>query len=63
MIAVEFHPAADEELVEATEWYARRSAKAAAGFVREIEHAVARIARRRRSDTLSRDSAGGVLCC
>jgi plasmid stabilization system protein ParE len=44
MTVVEFHPAADEELLEATDWYVRRSATAAAGFVREIEHALARIA-------------------
>jgi len=43
MTAVSFHPAADEELLEATDWYVRRSATAAAGFVREIEHALARI--------------------
>jgi plasmid stabilization system protein ParE len=39
-----FHPAADEELLEATEWYLERSAAAAAGFVREIERALSRIA-------------------
>ena len=44
MHSVELHPAADEELLEATEWYLARSAAAAAGFVREIEHALARIA-------------------
>ncbi|HEV7242008.1 MAG TPA: type II toxin-antitoxin system RelE/ParE family toxin [Thermoanaerobaculia bacterium] len=41
---VRFHPAADEELLESTDWYLRRSASAADGFVREIEHALARIA-------------------
>jgi len=41
---VRFHPAADEELLSATAWYVERSAAAADGFVREIEHAVARIA-------------------
>jgi toxin ParE1/3/4 len=44
MTSVEFHPAADEELLEATEWYIERSPTAAAGFVREIEHALSRIA-------------------
>lgn len=44
MTGVRFHPAADEELLEATEWYLERSATAAAGFVREIDHALARIA-------------------
>ena len=43
MAVVSFHPAADEELLEATDWYLARSATAAAGFVREIEHALARI--------------------
>jgi plasmid stabilization system protein ParE len=43
MTSVRFHPAADEELLEATEWYLERSALAAAGFVREIEHALSRI--------------------
>ena len=44
MATIRFHPAADEELLDATEWYVERSATAAAGFVREIEHALARIA-------------------
>jgi plasmid stabilization system protein ParE len=39
-----FHPDADEELLEATEWYLRRSVSAAAGFVREIDRALSRIA-------------------
>jgi toxin ParE1/3/4 len=43
MAVVRFHPAADEELLEATDWYMARSATAAVGFVREIEHALARI--------------------
>ena len=43
MIDVKFHPAADQELLEATEWYLGRSATAATGFVRELEHALARI--------------------
>lgn len=41
---VRFHPDADVELIDATEWYLERSAVAAEGFVREIEHALARIA-------------------
>lgn len=44
MVDVSFHPAADDELLEATTWYVERSATAAAGFVREIEHALERIA-------------------
>ena len=43
MIAVRFHPAADLELLQATAWYVERSDTAAAGFVREIEHALSRI--------------------
>ena len=43
MTGVRFHPAADADLLEATEWYAERSSFAATGFLREIEHAVARI--------------------
>ena len=43
MAAVRFHPAADEDLLEAVDWYMARSAAAAAGLVREIEHALARI--------------------
>ncbi|HET8775458.1 MAG TPA: type II toxin-antitoxin system RelE/ParE family toxin [Thermoanaerobaculia bacterium] len=44
MTGVRFHPDADEELLEATEWYVERSATVAEGFVRDIDHAVARIA-------------------
>jgi plasmid stabilization system protein ParE len=44
MTGVRFHPAADAELLDATEWYVERSAAAAAGFVREVEHALTRIA-------------------
>jgi toxin ParE1/3/4 len=44
MAVVRFHPDADAELLEATEWYVNRSATAAAGFVHEIEHALVRIA-------------------
>lgn len=40
---VRFHPDADEELREATEWYLDRSVVAAEGFVREIDHAIERI--------------------
>jgi hypothetical protein len=38
MTSVKFHPVADAELLEATEWYVERSAiaTAAAGFLREI---------------------------
>jgi plasmid stabilization system protein ParE len=36
MISVRFHPQADEELLEATEWYVERSVTAAEGFVRDI---------------------------
>ena len=43
MTGVRFHPDADRELLEAMDWYSARSASAAAGFVREIEHAMARI--------------------
>jgi len=44
MTAGSFHPAADAELLEATDWYIRRSVTAAEGFVRAIEHALTRIA-------------------
>ena len=44
MRTVRFHPAADEELLEATTWYVERSATAAANFVREIERALSHIA-------------------
>lgn len=43
MNVLRFHPAADEELLVATDWYLERSNAAAQGFVREIEHALARI--------------------
>jgi plasmid stabilization system protein ParE len=43
MTSLRFHPAADEELLEATEWYLERSVVAAAGFIREVEAALARI--------------------
>ncbi len=51
---VRFHPDADAELLEATEWYLERSVAAAEGFVREIEHALARIAEAPRRYPLSR---------
>ena len=44
MASVEFHPAAEAELTAATDWYLARSSTAAAEFVREIEHAIQRIA-------------------
>lgn len=44
MRSVEFHPAALAELDAATDWYLSRSTTAAAEFVREIEHAMERIA-------------------
>ena len=44
MPSVEFHPTASVELDAATVWYLERSATAAAEFVREIEHAIERIA-------------------
>jgi hypothetical protein len=44
MSVVSLHSAAEEELLKATEWYIARSATAAAGFVREIERALTRIA-------------------
>jgi toxin ParE1/3/4 len=44
MTSVEFHPAARTELLTATDWYLERSSSAAAEFVREVQHAVQRIA-------------------
>ena len=44
MTSVEFHPAAQTELTAATDWYLERSKNAAAEFVREVQHAVQRIA-------------------
>jgi plasmid stabilization system protein ParE len=40
---VRFHPLADDEYIEAIDWYLDRSETAAAGFVREIDHAILRI--------------------
>ena len=44
MTSVEFHPAAGAELDAATDWYLSRSITAASAFIREIEHAIERIA-------------------
>jgi plasmid stabilization system protein ParE len=38
-----FHPAARRELLEHGKWYRDRSLAAAAGFEREIDHAITRI--------------------
>lgn len=38
-----FHAAAGKEADGALEWYAARSSRAAAGFLAELEHAVARV--------------------
>ena len=43
MTSVKFHPLADEELVSAIDWHLARSGRAAAGFAREIDHAIQRI--------------------
>jgi toxin ParE1/3/4 len=40
---VSFHPAARRELLKHSKWYRDRSLSAAAGFEREIDHAIARI--------------------
>src|ERR1051326_5835214 len=40
---VSFHPAARRELLKQREWYAKRSLVAAAGFEREVDHAISRI--------------------
>ncbi|HEX7831039.1 MAG TPA: hypothetical protein VF787_15390 [Thermoanaerobaculia bacterium] len=45
MTTVNFHPAADAELLEATEWYLSRSLAAATALLRELV-AVAHHARR-----------------
>lgn len=44
MIDVSFHPDADAELLEATDWYLKRSLIAATGFIQAVDHAIARIA-------------------
>jgi plasmid stabilization system protein ParE len=43
MIAVEFHPAASDEVEVAHGWYAERSAIAAERFLEEIDAAISRI--------------------
>jgi plasmid stabilization system protein ParE len=40
---VRFHPLADDEYLSAIDWYFDRRETVAAGFVREIEHAIQRI--------------------
>jgi len=40
---VSFHPAARRELLKHSKWYVDRSLSAAAGFEREIDHAITRI--------------------
>lgn len=42
--SLKFHPAARAELIEAEGWYLVRSVAAAREFVRQIEHALGRIA-------------------
>lgn len=44
--SVQIHPAALEEAEGATEWYARRSVRAAALFLDELENAIERIGER-----------------
>ena len=39
---VRLHPEADQELIEAREWYAARSEVAAQAFSLEIDHAIER---------------------
>jgi plasmid stabilization system protein ParE len=43
MKRVRFHPAADDELLAATDWYVDRSLTAATAFLREVAHAITRI--------------------
>jgi toxin ParE1/3/4 len=40
---LEFHPAAEAELLEAEEWYAKRNVAAARAFVREVIATLERI--------------------
>lgn len=40
----EFHPSADEEVVQAFEWYLKRSRSAAQGFLDELHRSLERIA-------------------
>jgi plasmid stabilization system protein ParE len=44
MKRVRNHPSADADLLDATRWYVERSYSAASGFIREVEHAMNRIA-------------------
>lgn len=43
MRTVQFHPEADQELIEAREWYDARSEVAAQAFSLEVDHAIGRI--------------------
>ena len=43
MKVLRFHPEADQELLEARDWYEERSEVAAQAFTLEIDHAIARI--------------------
>jgi plasmid stabilization system protein ParE len=43
MIVMEFHPEAQEELLEAEKWYRERSEVAAQAFTLEIDNAIKRI--------------------
>jgi plasmid stabilization system protein ParE len=43
MLRVSFHPAARQELLKYRRWYLERSDSAAAGFEREVAHAIERI--------------------
>jgi len=43
MRTVRFHPEANQELIEAREWYERRSEVAAQAFSLAINHAIDRI--------------------
>jgi plasmid stabilization system protein ParE len=43
MRGITFHPEAEEELLEAKEWYGERSEVAAHAFVLEVDHALSSI--------------------
>jgi plasmid stabilization system protein ParE len=43
MKSVAFHPEAEEELLEAQDWYGERSEVAAQAFALEVDHAIDRI--------------------
>ncbi len=43
MKRIRFHPEAEEELLEAQDWYKRRSEVASQAFALEIDHAIKRI--------------------